>query len=412
MSKPRAPLSLLAANVTLKVGARVKDPERPYVGLEHLSTDVPEIVSSSASSASIGINTVFEAGDTLFGKLRPNLRKVALAQFGGYCSTDVLVLRARSGVDPAYLSHALRSNDVVGFAVATAYGTKMPRTSWSLLSPRNVLSPTLPEQRRIAKILDSLDARMSTSAQIIDKMTAIRAGLLHDLMTRGIDESGGLRPHVDNAPSQYREGACGVRPRVWKIGRLDDFARRGSGHTPNKNDASYWNGGIKWVSLADSSKLDRFLISETDKQISAEGVANSSAVLHPAGTVILSRDAGVGKSAILAENMAVSQHFMAWQAGPEIDGVFLYYWLQFMKRSFEGIAMGSTIQTIGLSYFRKLQAVVPPLAEQECIAVRMRQVDLAIDRARDELSALQQLKIGLSADLFACRTELQRQVKS
>ena len=101
----------------------------------------------------------------------------------------------------------------------------------------------------------------------------------------------------------------------------------------------------------------------------------------------------------------MGRHFMAWQAGPELDSVFLYYWLQFMKRSFEGIAMGSTIQTIGLSYFRKLQTVVPPLAEQERIALRMRQVDIAIDRARDELSALQLLKIGLSSDLFACRTK-------
>jgi hypothetical protein len=56
------------------------------------------------------------------------------------------------------------------------------------------------------------------------------------------------------------------------------------------------DGGIKWVSLADSKRPDHGLISETAIEISEEGIKNSSAVLHPAGSVILSRDAGVGKT--------------------------------------------------------------------------------------------------------------------
>jgi restriction endonuclease S subunit len=84
----------------------------------------------------------------------------------------------------------------------------------------------------------------------------------------------------------------------------------------------------------------------------------------------------------------------------------IYYWLQFMKRAFEGIALGSTIQTIGLSYFRKLNIAVPPLAEQKRIAVRMRQADHAIDRAMDELAALRLLKQGLLTDLLSGRVRL------
>ncbi|MBN1091821.1 restriction endonuclease subunit S [Blastococcus sp. TML/M2B] len=129
-------------------------------------------------------------------------------------------------------------------------------------------------------------------------------------------------------------------------------------------------------------------------------------MLHPVGTVILSRDAGVGKSAILAEGMAVSQHFVAWQAGRELNNVYLYYWLQFMKRAFEGIALGSTIQTIGLPYFRKLHITVPPLEEQEEIAHRMRLVDVDLDRTRDELAALKLLKQGLAADLLSGRVRV------
>jgi len=97
----------------------------------------------------------------------------------------------------------------------------------------------------------------------------------------------------------------------WEEQKIEDLTTRGSGHTPNKKKPGYYNGGIKWVSLADSKKLDNGYISETTIEISKEGLKNSSAVLHPPGSVIISRDAGVGKSAVLYSEMAVSQHFIA-----------------------------------------------------------------------------------------------------
>lgn len=169
-------------------------------------------------------------------------------------------------------------------------------------------------------------------------------------------------------------------PHGWKYDYLDNFTVRGSGHTPNKEKPEYWNGGVKWVSLSDSFNLDKGLISETDKEISDEGIKNSSAVIHPAGTVILSRDAGVGKSAVLASKMAVSQHFMAWRCdnSSKMNSWFLYNWLQVMKPEFERQAVGSTIKTIGLPYFKKLKIAVPPYSEQSSIAKILSVWDQAI----------------------------------
>ena len=65
---------------------------------------------------------------------------------------------------------------------------------------------------------------------------------------------------------------------------------------------------------------------ETDKEISEAGIANSSAELHPAETVVLSRDAGIGKSGVMAVPMAVSQHFIAWKCdnSEKLNSWFLY----------------------------------------------------------------------------------------
>lgn len=154
----------------------------------------------------------------------------------------------------------------------------------------------------------------------------------------------------------------------WSISLLDDLAKRGSGHTPDKAFDEYYNGGIKWVSLADSFRLDKGLLFETEYEISELGIKKSSAVLHNAGAVIMSRDAGVGKSAVLGVDMAVSQHFISWRCGENLYNWFLYYWLQYHKGYFERQAIGSTIKTIGLPLFKKLKVRHPSYIEQKKIA--------------------------------------------
>jgi type I restriction enzyme S subunit len=104
----------------------------------------------------------------------------------------------------------------------------------------------------------------------------------------------------------------------------------------------------------------------------------------------------------MTEAMAVSQHFMAWQCGPRLNNHFLYYWLQAEKPEFERIAMGNTIKTIGLSYFKNLKIPLPPLPEQQAIATALSDVDALITsldkliaKKRDiKQAAMQQLLTG------------------
>jgi type I restriction enzyme S subunit len=200
----------------------------------------------------------------------------------------------------------------------------------------------------------------------------------------------------------YKQTEVGVIPEGWEVALLDLVAKRGSGHTPDKTHPEYWNGDIKWISLKDSDRLDALYIGDTAAKITPAGIANSSAVVHSAGTVVLSRDAGVGKSAIMTADMAVSQHFMTWLCGPRLNNHFLYYWLQLRKYEFQRIAMGNTIKTIGLPYFRSLRFPLPPLSQQCAIAGALSDVDALIGgldqliaKKRDlKQAAMQQLLTG------------------
>jgi len=187
----------------------------------------------------------------------------------------------------------------------------------------------------------------------------------------------------------------------WNNVLLEDFAVRGSGHTPNKKIDSYYNGGIKWISLADSNKLDNGLIVDTDIEISQDGLNNSSAVLHPKGTVLLSRDAGVGKSAVMGRDMAVSQHFIVWRTKEKLNNWFLYYILQILKPEFERIAIGSTIKTIGLPYFKKLAIIIPSKQEQEKIVSFLSSLDIKIEQLRRKEELLKQYKKGIMQKIFS-----------
>ncbi|MCJ8215723.1 restriction endonuclease subunit S [Aeromonas veronii] len=197
-------------------------------------------------------------------------------------------------------------------------------------------------------------------------------------------------------------------PAGWKYDLLDNFATRCSGHTPSKSFPEYWDGGIKWISLSDSYRLDQGYVYETDKEISEAGIANSSAELHPVETVVLSRDAGIGKSGVMAVPMAVSQHFIAWKCDntEKLNSWFLYNWLQLNKAEFERQAVGSTIKTIGLPYFKKLKIAVPPYPEQNKIAKILSTWDQAISTTEQLLANSQQQKKALMQQLLTGRKRL------
>jgi type I restriction enzyme, S subunit len=360
--------------------------------------EIRRFVSDTGIRASA--TSVVKAGNLLV-VTRTGVGKLAIAPF------DIAISQDITGV---YLDGAEADTAFVFYLVSRELeelkklnqGTSINGIVRADLEKHPVLVPaSKAAQRKIATILTSLDTVIRKTEALIEKHQQIKVGLMHDLFTRGVLPSGKVRPLPEQAPELYRETPIGWISLAWQYELLDRLATRGSGHTPNKNFAEYWNGGIKWVSLADSHRLDRLYISDTELEISHKGIQNSSAVLQPAGIVVLSRDAGVGKSAITTEPMAVSQHFMCWKCDQKMDNHFLYYWLQFNKRTFENIAMGSTILTIGLPYFKKLRIACPvDREEQRMIANRLKSIDALLFKYEEDVEKLRRQKRGLMQDLL------------
>ena len=252
-----------------------------------------------------------------------------------------------------------------------------------------IFLPKLKEQQKIADCLSSLDALITAHTQKHEALKAHKKGLMQQLFPAEGETVPKLRF------PEFRDAG------EWRKCKLEDMAKRGSGHTPNKKYPGYYNGGIKWVSLADSDKLDNGYIFKTKHEISEEGLKNSSAVLHSSGTVVLSRDAGVGKSGVLYSPMAVSQHFIAWSCDKsKLSNWFLYYFLQKLKPTLELIAVGNTIKTIGLPYFKEMVISAPAVKEQQKVVDCLTSLDALIAAHIEKLDALKAHKKGLMQQLF------------
>ena len=115
----------------------------------------------------------------------------------------------------------------------------------------------------------------------------------------------------------------------------------------------------------------------------------------------------MGKSAITTCSMAVSQHFMCWQCGSQLDNHYLYYCLQYRKLEFENIATGSTIPTIGLRFFRNYRINVPTdVKEQKYISSALLSIDCIIFSLEADVGKLRQQKQGLMHDLLTGRVRV------
>ena len=150
----------------------------PFVGLEHIAAHAGRIsISHDSGGKSVGTNFLFDERHVLYGKLRPYLNKVALPDFSGRCSTELIPLLPCEGVDREYLAFALRSPRVVSFAVKHSAGSRMPRAKLKNLFQLKIPLPPLSEQRRIVarlrQELQNCDEICRAAESRIDRIRAL-----------------------------------------------------------------------------------------------------------------------------------------------------------------------------------------------------------------------------------------------
>jgi type I restriction enzyme, S subunit len=133
--------------------------ERNYIGLEHIKSNAGSILGYGISSDVCSSKSIFKKGDLLYGKLRPYLNKVYLAEIDGICSTDIMVFPRSETILNQYAKYRFLSNDFVRYANANSTGVQHPRVKFESLAEFPILLPPLNEQRRIVSTIEQLTDR-------------------------------------------------------------------------------------------------------------------------------------------------------------------------------------------------------------------------------------------------------------
>ena len=181
--------------------------------------------------------------------------------------------------------------------------------------------------------------------------------------------------------------------------RLGDVCTVVSGSTPKSTVPEYWDGDIKWITPAELSN-DTYIINDSERHITALGVAKTGLKSFPAGTVILSSRAPIGKTAIAGCEMFCNQGFKNLICSEKIDSKYLYYFLSGKTDYLNSLGRGATFKEISKAIVENIEIPLPEVEEQKRIAARFERLLRLIQLQKAELEELDKLVKSRFIELF------------
>ena len=267
------------------------------------------------------------------------------------------------------------------------------------------------ENTRIASVLDSVDAAIAQTEAVIAKLKQFRSGLLHDLLTCGLDEQGQLRNPISH-PEQFQASPMGRIPREWLLFTVADVGDTVAGGTPARATQSFWGGDVPWITPTDMTSLKGNYISGGTDFITNEGLSNSAAALLPKGAVVVTTRATLGLAAVASRPLATNQGFKNVIPSTGWDSLYLCHVFRSLTPEMIRRASGTTFLEISATEFRRLcfAAPRPRSGEQERIARCAAAADSNVSVVQDECHKLKSLKSGLMTDLLSGRVRVPESV--
>jgi type I restriction enzyme S subunit len=327
-----------------------------------------------------------------------------------YCiGRGLASLRAKKGIIALFLYYlmAFQKSDVE----AIGEGSTFQAITKSQIFNFKVLLPPLPEQRKIAEILETIDNAIEKTDAIIEKYKRIKQGLMQDLLTKGVvcegeGESERWRLRNENI-DKFKDSPLGKIPEEWEVVDVYGHVNLINGGTPSTERPEFWNGSIPWLSVEDFNIGKRWVFSSS-KYITELGLKQSATKLLKKGMLIISARGTVGVLAQLGADMAFNQSCYGLDAKDKmkLSNDFLYYALKHFITSFLSLAYGNVFNTITRETFKEILIPLPPPPEQQRIASILSQIDEAIEKEQAYKEKLERIKKGLMEDLLTGKVRI------
>ena len=184
----------------------------------------------------------------------------------------------------------------------------------------------------------------------------------------------------------------------WEIKKLGEVCEVIGGSTPKTNEPTYWDGDFFWVTPAelDGTKL----ISSTKRTITEAGIKSAHLQLLPAGTVLLSSRAPIGKVAITTVPMYCNQGFKNIICSDKLYNCYVYWFLYAKTEYLNALGTGATFKEISKKVVEQIPIPVPPLPVQERIVSELDLLSGIIEKKREQLKEFDALAQSIFYDMF------------
>lgn len=245
-------------------------------------------------------------------------------------------------------------------------GTGVPTLNRNIVHRVSVPVPPIPQQRRIAEILDKADALRAKRRAAIDQLDTLTQSIFLEMF-----------------------GDPVANPKGWPVERLGQLVETTSGGTPRRDVGEYFGGHIPWVK---SGELHGGVVTTTEEKLTDRGLAESSAKIMPIGTVLVAMyGATVGAVAVLGIEAATNQAVCCIRPSDQILADFLVFLLRWSTPALLAKRVGGAQPNLSQDLLRNLIVPAPPRQLQEVFAgrvARAAETKRAAFRSSDEINSL------------------------
>lgn len=357
--------------------------------LEDIEKDTSQLLQrlTFAERQSKSTKNRFAAGDVLYGKLRPYLNKVLIANQDGYCTTEIIPLKPNLAINERYLFYWLKHSEFLSYVESVSHGIQMPRlgTEAGLKAPL-ILAP-VNEQRRIVAKLDSLFARSRRAREELERIPKLCDRYKQAMLAAAFrgDLTAGWRQEKVN---RYISSGLWSIPHQWQWHQMSEVCEHiTKGTTPSKDKMSSVDAGIPFIkvyNLTFDGTLD-FSIDPTFVDLETHEKFLKRSRVYPGDVLMNIVGPPLGKVSIVPEiypEWNINQAIAIFRARPKILDRFISNYLLFEKTVNWCIQEAKATAgqfNLTLRICQDIPIPVPPIEEQKEIVRQIEKLFKAID---------------------------------
>ena len=372
------------------IGAGGESDTFDYIDLSAVDQDLKEITGARSipfSEAPSRARQLVRSGDILVSTVRPNLNGVAMVPpelDGATASTGFCVLRADpEKLEPRYLFHWVKTSAFIANMVRLATGASYPAVSDKIVLASRIPLPPLPEQRRIAAILDKADALCAKRREALAQLDRLAQSIFVEMF-----------------------GDPVTNPKGWPKRRLDHIFGIARGGSPRPIDDYITDApdGVNWVMIGDTEEGGKYIFG-TRKKIRPEGVRRSRVVKD--GDFLLTNSMSFGRPYIMRTSGCIHDGWLVLSPRTEDFSPDYFYALlgtRAVYSEFSRRAAGATVKNLNIDLVSGVEVAIPPVEHQRRFAEAI--ADIEKTRARHQASLLEFSNLFQSIQHRAFRGEL------